>query len=956
MSLVETLISLAIMSIVIFGSLSVMSMMSASQIAQQMSLARDEIVTRIKVSTPQSAVLQNSATLTFAEGADGVPPQVPGGTSSFPHFEMFSKCLPDVTSVSGCDRTTMDDTARGNFFYLAAANSTSPDEALAGENIYYSATGRRCVGASGANAEACPLIARVWSEPFCTNFDTACNKATSMIVRFAVGLRPDHPRRGILATREGEIFLSLQKGLQLSRVLDQNSNALAPNGIGVVEVQKFLSLPGQTTQGLRFEVLVSVPDGISELHLEMRALTGPDAYGKAPTSVPPELLAISTWTPVGTFPPIVPTPGVRDQVLVFGSHGGTSLNWPISGGYTLDGSNNPVAPTFKSGFYQFRVAGTSGVGTVESTNYATVRVLPVPQILPVTALPSSLERDCTGSGNLNLQAIAADDEGLEEVSSEIRSSSGPSPVPLITEALASSHPLTRSMNLEFQRSWLPASYTVNFGAKNALSAPVASSSRDVFLSDFSPTWNIESSPANIRLASTGDLAATYVTDSCCRESVSVGWTYPNIAGNSLLSGNASTPMDCSLAGNRRTCSATLTASGVRSGPATGANNLVATLNGSFSDPACMMGSYQASRYVQVLGMPNIGFHKKESLWFNLPTAEQVASQPRPFTNTIQLRADFPPIEDVKVKVVPLAGGSEVCSATFAAGTGTDPVYQTCTLPPGFAGDLLIRPDSSNVIAEGDTPQSSTRAIIPTAKMQHRSCQANLTAHPQFPAQHTVTVEHLMTGSPWGPGNPANDEGLWTVGKQKKLRCYDYWGTTSGIPMNANSVPAATPYSSIQDNFFSVERNREIRRKTDPSAYPVFYRFDNLRFQSYLFPYNGGPYPDFNSRNAPTLFLVARSSSNPSVTWSWTDPNPGGGTMQITKPYTDRTGEFCTGGSSMSETKILSAQFLGYQITGGLMSIVEKAATDLAIWGQIEYLAVCTYGRWTPFGPGSSPSE
>lgn len=51
--------------------------------------------------------------------------------------------------------------------------------------------------------------------------------------------------------------------------------------------------------------------------------------------------------------------------------------------WTIDPGNpaNFIPPTFKSGFYQFRVvAADVGGGVIESTNYATIRIIPRPEI------------------------------------------------------------------------------------------------------------------------------------------------------------------------------------------------------------------------------------------------------------------------------------------------------------------------------------------------------------------------------------------------------------------------------------------------------------------------------------------------------------------------------------------------------------------------------------------------
>lgn len=59
----------------------------------------------------------------------------------------------------------------------------------------------------------------------------------SVTIRYSVGLRPDYPPGLILPQADGEIYLPLQKGIQIARVMDQTNGTLTQNLAGIYPVQ-----------------------------------------------------------------------------------------------------------------------------------------------------------------------------------------------------------------------------------------------------------------------------------------------------------------------------------------------------------------------------------------------------------------------------------------------------------------------------------------------------------------------------------------------------------------------------------------------------------------------------------------------------------------------------------------------------------------------------------------------
>lgn len=297
-SLLEVLIAVGLVGVIMMALLSMMDIMNANNKRLNLILVRNDVVNNIRTQGLLYSNVDTSALMTNTQGAGGIVPDV-GSPNHLAHFDTLAKCLPSILdpALSGCSKTTVDEPGRGNLFYLADHNSLDINRAIAGEDVFYRTSGSRCDPADASAPEKCPLFARVWAEPYCLNFANYCNKAMALTIRYSVGVRADYPGGSFLPTADGEVYLPLQKGIQISRLLDQNNSGLTANQHGIYPIQKFLEMPDQinSPQGLRLEVVVGNPTGLVSMTVQARSLVGSSARGLDENSIPAALEA-QNWT------------------------------------------------------------------------------------------------------------------------------------------------------------------------------------------------------------------------------------------------------------------------------------------------------------------------------------------------------------------------------------------------------------------------------------------------------------------------------------------------------------------------------------------------------------------------------------------------------------------------------------------------------------------------------------
>ncbi|HLE00877.1 MAG TPA: hypothetical protein VJB59_11490 [Bdellovibrionota bacterium] len=967
MTLLETVLAMGMMSIVLYTSLMMLNNVNLTQTTRQLGFSRNNIVSLIRMSALTQPGISNSAALTSFKGTGGFP-DPSGAATNYPRFNTLSLCIPEDSTQSGCDKSAMD-TTRGNFFYLTTPQATSAAaaNALAGEHIYYNASGARCGVSDSANANVCPIFAKVWFEPFCKDSSTNCSKAAYLMVRYSVGIRDGYTRTNVIPPVEGELYISLQKGIQISRLLDQNGSELTSSN-GMYRIPKALSATA-TVKGIRIEALVSNPTGLSNYRVQVRSVSGTEAFGKTDATALTALNA-KTWNDVSAFNTI-PALGStqQNQSIVFGSYNGTNQSWSVLGPWTISGGV-PAAPTFKSGYYQFRVlAAAPGGGDLPSTNFATIRILQTPQILIVDPpLGTSYDRDCREGAvaTASSKFFAVDDEGLLEIRTSLLGAPAgvtPTPPPEQVDDQSSTHPTI------YPDATTPRSVTVGLGypAHDAYQLRIiakASPDREVIkdqtfaLQEVVRTWNVESVPAKIRYMNTDTVTATYTAGSCCTANpgATVNWFYPEVpvrdstVAKPALSGPSTTGFNCSTSGNQKRCTATVNVQGINIGPLNQANDIIAEAQFP-TDAACSFPDNRTNKSIEVTALPKIAFFTRDSLWMDLPSAEQFSNMPQSFTRTIRLRIDFSPQEEVRVKVTQVGTETALCEVTFEAGTGSTPVDKPCNLGGALTGDLVIKPVSANVASAPSLITASHRAAIAESTI-HSTCSTALTADPEYPAIHTIPETKAMTLSPWGSTTlgDKDDEGNWIAGRTKKLRCYDrtpYHGCEGcwGLPENYGPTPN---YSNWQDNYYSVD----IHNEQYPTA-PV-YRKLYVDFSSFLAWRTAPGTADFTAKNVPSLFVIARASTN--VAGRFTFWSATAGFVQ-TEPiyYEDITPRYCP---ALPETRLYRLKFQAP--TSGTASMVGvngvRNEWNTPGFTQVGYAFFCTYGHWNTMGKENSPNE
>lgn len=113
---------------------------------------------------------------------------------------------------------------------------------------------------------------------------------------------------------------------------------------------------------------------------------------------------------------------------------------------------------------------------------------------------------------------------------------------------------------------------------------------------------------------------------------------------------------------------------------------------------------------------------------------------------------------------------------------------------------------------------------------------------------------------------------------------------------------------------------------------------NFSYSQFVFPNTVGP--DFSyadntnspgSPNAPSVFLVTTGAAS-NLTWSFIGT---GSSTTPPQPWIDRTNELCTGGASLTQTKLYSSKMVGYNSSTTNM----KATTERTDSGG---LFLCVY--------------
>lgn len=977
-SIIELIVVVGISGIVLLAMSTSITVMYSMQAHQNLTFSRNEIAARIRITAMTPGTLENSAILTNSLGADGLLPSV-GTATTFTRFDRLMKCHPAFTepSQTGCDRSEVDVSGRGNFFYLSAQNSTDPQTALAGEYIHYTANGSRCTQTQAQSSSQCPIFARVWAEPYCLNFASTCNKAMSISIRYSVGIRDDYIGGAGTkpTTLEGDVTVPLQKGIQITRVLDQGNNPLVPNGRGIYGIEKYYGYPDQvgSPQMLRFEVLVGNPTGLRNIRIQMRAITGASVRNVGDSTIPPEINSL-TWVDVPNPDNIAESwiislsDASQNQTYNFGAANAVK-GFRIGARYDLanedllkrnylfhfDAAGTALVPPllFRSGVYQFRViALDTGDNRVESTNYATVRIFPRPQmyLAAATPIPSGLQRNCVGDErNLNLNVMLADDEDLLTSSYTITSADGA----VVASGNSSHSGYTSSFPLVFDKSRPAGTYLIRHEATNrstglvlrGLPIPptvVSTLPASLQLNEVTPVTGIVSQPSQIRVGGSGVVSFSYSTGNCCTVTPTVSWTFPNVpeAGNlpMLSSPGPNTELDCVNQPNgTRTCTSTDEFEGVREGPATASPNISAALNFSGTvPPACQLTSTATLRYIRVVSLPGIQFFNPESLWVTLPTAGggAVRAQDR----RVRIKMDFPPENEAVTVNVTRPDSTPICSGiTFPAGTGDQPVIRDCAIPAGYNGDMVLTRASTNIKSSADAVSDGWQAALVDGQLNHRVCDMNLgSSSGPFPTDYNIPFTLPMSNAPWGL-NPdgtqkaSNDTGTWNAGTEKTLRCWDSWSTFSSS-------------SNQQDGFYAMDLHNTGRAFGHQRGISL-----NFSFPTFYFPYNGSSSPDFTARNVPYIFVVSRGAPA-SVTYRFSS-----GSAQTSDStghaWTNVTASYCNGSTSLSNVQLYMNQLRGFDSATHTMKAVNSARVGQNPVTNMSYAFLCTYGRYSPNGEG-----
>jgi prepilin-type N-terminal cleavage/methylation domain-containing protein len=978
-TITEVLVAMGLSGLVLVSAMTSVNIMNSMRSQQRIQFTRNEISSRLRTLVLTPGTLENSAIITNNLGATGLTPAV-GTEITFTRYNRLMKCHPAFTdpSQTGCDRATMDVEGKGNYVYISDRNSTDPAKAIAGEYIYYNLDGARCTQAQAADVNRCPIYARAYAEPYCLNFASTCNKAMSISVRYSVGVRDGYTgSTAAVAALEGEMTVPLQKGIQITRILDQDNNPMIPNAKGIYGVQKYYGYPDQAgnPRALRFEVLVGNPTGLKSIRMQMRSMNGSSVIGLDDLNIPDSLNSVA-WSDV-------PNPddasqawvislqnASQNQLFNFGTVN-TIKGFTIGAPYNLPNDNvskrnylyylNPAGTgllpplLFKSGLYQFRVVALdTGNNKVESTNYATVRIFSRPQMYlsSGTPIPPTIYRNCVApETGLNLTVLAADDEQLVSSNYTISNAAG---VAIATGNQTYSD-TTGSFQIVLDKTRPAGTYLISHKTLNKSTGlvvrgfplpetSVSTLPASLNLTEVTPVTDLVSNPLKVRTGSSATASYSYTTGNCCNQTPTINWTFPNVpeAGGvaMLSSATSSSTLSCvNNAGGTRTCSASSTILGQVEGPVAAAPDISATLIfPTAPEPACSVSSLATNKYIQVIKIPGIQFASAESLWVSAPAGAAAApggvgGSIKAQDRKVRVKADFPPAEDPITVEVRKTDGTVLCNGlTFAAGTTVDPVYQECAIPTEFSGDMILTRTTANIKTSADAAAPTWRAQLVDGKLQHRVCNADLGSMAgNFPLTYTVPFALPMFNSPWGLDNsgmqkPTNDTGQWGAGTTHTLKCWDNWTAFNSTWNKQDGLFAMDSYNAGRP--FTSQVNISL----GPS-FPIFF-----------FPYNGSPAPDFSAKNVPYVFTVTRGIPR-AADYRFAAVGVASSSTSTGHPWTNVTGSYCNGGTAMTELALYVNQFGGFDSATQTMKAVNSMSVTHQVGTHYSYSFVCTYGNY-----------
>lgn len=974
-SMIELTVAMAVSGIVMLGVLATLNLIYSGNLKHNLLQARNELVNKIRTQSINPTNLVSSAKITSTLGTAGLTPDY-GDNSTLSSPDFLKNCHPDIieSSAFGCDKTVIETPGKGYLFYLSDNASLDPEKTIAGEDVYYHSSGSRCSSSEAASPDSCPIFARVWFEPFCLNFATSCNKAMSVAIRYSIGLRSDYTNNAFLAPLEGEFYVPLQKGIQIRNLLSQSDMPILPNSKGIYVIPKYYGFPSQTISGLRFEAIVANPNGLVSMRIQGRSLTGSSAKDFDDSILPAALLA-KPWNDVLTPDnnglgawAISLTGAVPNQIYNFGTQitniansrtiapnqptsfpiGSSDSEDPIYHWTLIPGASALTPPTFKSGFYQFRIVANDVLGgEVTSSNYISVRLISTPEF-KFSNTDFNIDRDC-GSSAKSYSVFIADDEALK--SGQVSMNNGVLNSTFTTNT-------TGTLNFTFSADQPAGDYPVILTLKNNFSdlqletllVPKAEYTKVISLSevDVSVGSGLLANPAKIMETQTGKVTLNYTTGSCCNAVPQVNWTYLDYDYNTLdtplLSGPASSNMSCTLTGNTRSCTNTITATALREGPlSSDIPNISAQLDlgAASTNLACQLSPPPAgnpiTKYIPTIKLPNIGFLLSESIWLDLPPGTPTGAIPslKAYQPRVVVRIDFatPLGKDIVVDVVNAANPTQIfCPNLTFVGSAIvgPPIDLFCnTIPATFSGQLMLK------FKSGD--QSVFK--MDNLKKSHRICQAKITSISSLnlPATKTLLTTYPMFDSPYGLAQDGtqdlkNDTGKWTAGAAKKLRCYDTWQANQ----NADNV---------QDYYNTFIYNTEtiVNTSLPPKNQTLW-----AGFSKFVMPNNPPISIDSTAGNIPYLFSVIYDGDEGNVIWRYNETINGLVQSISTKPqfWENITDKAC---GQMQKVKLLRTPLTVVTNSSG---IIMKSATQFAfkdLKGTYSYYFMCGYGHWHPSG-------
>jgi len=888
-SLIEVSVALVISAIVLGGIISTLSIVNKGNAQYNLAQARNEIVNKIKTHAMNLSNLAVSADVTQSIGAAGLSPDYgPPSVLGFPN--LLKTCMPDLNNTTfGCDKTTIEEVGRGYLFYLTENTIKDPEKTVAGEDVYYKNTGMRCTSTEAANVDLCPLQARVWFEPFCLNFASQCNKAMSVTIRYLVGIRSDNHSDISLSDLNGELYVPLQKGIQIRNLLSQSNSPISPNSKGIFVVPKYYGYPLQLIEGLRLEASVMNPSGLISMRIQGRSLTGTDAKLYDDSKIPPELLK-KTWEDIPT--PDNPGLGVwaidltgatPNQTFNFG----TQLNVnaesrpPISFliGKTKSGTPDPtyhwtlnadssdyIPPEFKSGFYQFKIIATDSNGNeLDSSNYLTVRLVGTPEYQFVNE-NLNLTRDCVTTTK-SYSIYVGDDEQISYNQLKVNDSIVATPTIMGNKGL---------LNFDFLVNQSSANYPINLILKNqfsdvvleTLTVPKLDITKIINLIEVGVGSNISNNPDKIRITKTATIALSFTAGNCCNATPKATWSFltsPFFGGAALLAesttnsyADLTSNMTCSVAGSSRICSTSFDARGMKEGPIMSSppNDISAQLDlgTEASNSACQFSSTNPSgdpvaKYIPVVALPSIRFYLTESLWLHsIPPGPATSGlQPtaiKPVIPRVYVRMDFAPDHDVEVYVVDSLNPTlALCPPiTFVADGGTTPIDKICDInSKTFSGVLELRRKDDNpltpfnkIMYEGEItcPFGSCDAKF-AGTTHHTICQRDFTNPAEtsinkvpMPTQFVVPADKQMIDSPFG---------ILSGGAQNSKNDFKEWITGrqkllrcyDNWRQNNNTAYAYNEPFNDQDYYSLYKYNTETLVSITPQPPPRQFRIQNF---------------------------------------------------------------------------------------------------------------------------------